>query len=77
LYHFNVSLRYLNGSIYRLNGVECQIGYPIPKSGEIAKFERLVVVDTDIINCLDKELDKGRGDCINATSLKRLVVYVW
>jgi len=73
LYHFNVSLRYLNGSIYRLNGIECQIGYPIPQSGEIAKFERLVVIDKDVMSCLDN----GGRDCINATSLKRLVVYVW
>jgi len=77
-YHFNISLRYLNGTVCNLiddngNSIRCQIGYPTPKSGEIAKFERLVVIDQDVVGCLNK----GRGYCINATSLKRLVVYVW
>ncbi|WP_457550523.1 DUF7287 family protein [Archaeoglobus sp.] len=73
IYHFNVSLRYLNGSVCTLKGIVCEIGYPIPNTGNVAKFERLVVIDREVIGCLDG----GRGDCINATTLKRLVVYVW
>ncbi len=68
LYRFNISIRNLNGEVYEIDGVECQIGYPIPDSGEIAKFERLVVID-DIYSCLD--------NCMNSTSIKRLIVYVW
>jgi hypothetical protein len=79
LYHFNVSLRYLNETVYTLiddngNTIECQIGYPIPKSGEVAKFERLVVIDKEVMGCLNIG---GRGDCINENTIKRLVVYVW
>ncbi len=73
LYHFNISIRDLNGDVVKVGGVECEIGYPVPESGKVAKFERLVVIDKDVIGCLDG----GRGDCINAGSVKRLVVYVW
>jgi len=66
LYHYNVSLISLDGK-----KVEYQIGYPIPEYGEVAKFERLVVMD-DVYNCID-----SGGLCMNETSMKRLVVYVW
>jgi hypothetical protein len=73
LYHFNISLRDLNGEVVKVDGVNCTIGYPIPSSGKIAKFERLVVIDKEVVPCIDA----GRGDCIDASSIKRLVVYVW
>ncbi len=72
-YRYNISLRYLNGTVCKCGKSTCQIGYPIPSYGEVAKFERLVVLDREYYECLDK----GSMNCLNSTSLRRLVVYVW
>ncbi len=59
---FNISLRYMNGTVCKIDGVTCSIGNSIPKNNAF-KFERMVVI------CDEKNYE--------AKDLKRLVVYVW
>ncbi len=60
---YNISLRYMNGTVVRLGNEVCQIGEPIPTTGNIVKFERLVVI--------------YNGGVYHAKDIKRLVIYVW
>jgi len=43
-FRYNISLRYMNGSVMKLKGEVLEIGYPLP-STSVVKFERLVTLD--------------------------------
>jgi uncharacterized protein (UPF0333 family) len=62
---FNVSLRYMNGSVVKIDNVTCQIGEPIPVNGNVVKFERIVVI-----------YDESKP-YYEASDFRRLVVCVW
>ncbi|MBO8179243.1 MAG: hypothetical protein H0Z19_01985 [Archaeoglobus sp.] len=61
-YHFNFSLKQLNGSVLVSGGGE------VPEMGQVMKFERLVYVD----NCTAIPCDTVAGRCVC-----RLEVVVW
>ncbi len=61
---FNISLRYMNGTVVKIDNVTCQIGESIP-TGNIVKFERIVVI-----------YDEGKP-YYGASDFRRLVVCVW
>jgi uncharacterized protein (UPF0333 family) len=62
---FNISLRYMNGSVVEIDNVTCQIGKPIPTNVNVVKFERIVVIYNE------------SKPYYEASDFRRLVVCVW
>lgn len=55
-YGYNISLFYLDGGLLKINDTNITAGYPIPATQDIAKIERLVMVDTGEISVANGNL---------------------
>ena len=76
-YYYNVSLRFMNGTVVNSSIGKLWIGYPLYVKGrfipqEFGKFERIVVLDNN------KKIYAPKYDPSNPSKcFLRLVVYVW